>query len=115
MQSSTQGLQIAVNGTVDGLTKNVTLLEILNSSIVQKNASNNSYAEPGPKGPWTQIAAITPSISVTNNATATASAIDGTKTGTTLYAEVSVALTAPGIAKVSIGATADTLKFIAMS
>ena len=49
VQSSTQGLQIAVNGTVDGLTKNVTLLEILNSSIVQKNTSNNWYAEPGPR------------------------------------------------------------------
>jgi trimeric autotransporter adhesin len=115
VQSATQGLQIAVNGTVDAVTSNVTLLELLNGAIVQKNSSNYWYSEPGPNGPWTQISALTPSISVTRNATGGVSTIDGTKAGTLRYAGATIVLTAPGVAKVTIGATADTLKFIGMS
>ena len=59
VQSATQGLQISVNGTIDAVTSNVILLEMLNGSMVQENTSNNWYSEPGPSGPWAEIAAPT--------------------------------------------------------
>ena len=59
VQSATQGLQISVNGTIDAVTSNVILLEMLNGSMVQENTSNDWYSEPGPSGPWAQIAAPT--------------------------------------------------------
>jgi Ca-dependent carbohydrate-binding module xylan-binding/Cellulase (glycosyl hydrolase family 5) len=57
VQSASQGLQIAVNGTVDTTSANVVLLETLKGNIVQENSAGNWYSEPGAGGPWTQIAA----------------------------------------------------------
>ena len=57
VQSASRGLQIAVNGNVDPITANVVMLQTLNGSMVQQNASGNWYSEPGPQGPWAQIAA----------------------------------------------------------
>jgi hypothetical protein len=57
VQSATQGLQIAINGTVDTSTANVVLLETLNGNMVQENAAKNWYSEPGTGGAWAQIAA----------------------------------------------------------
>jgi hypothetical protein len=57
VQSATNGLQIAVNGTVDPITANVVLLETTGGKIVQENAAGNWYSIPGPGGAWTQIAA----------------------------------------------------------
>lgn len=54
--SANLGLQIAVNGTVDATTSNVKLLETLNGEMVQENILGHWYTEPGPSGPWTQIA-----------------------------------------------------------
>ena len=71
VQSASNGLQIAVNGTVDPATANVVLLEILGGKIVQENTAANWYSEPGPGGAWSQIAApvapppVTPPTSVT--------------------------------------------------
>jgi Ca-dependent carbohydrate-binding module xylan-binding/Cellulase (glycosyl hydrolase family 5) len=57
VQSATNGLQIAVNGTVDPITANVVLLETTGGKIEQENAAGNWYSIPGPGGAWTQIAA----------------------------------------------------------
>jgi hypothetical protein len=60
VQSASQGLQIAVNGTVDATTSSVILLKILGGNIVQENSAANWYSEPGPNGPWTQISPPVP-------------------------------------------------------
>lgn len=57
VQSTNQGLQIAVNGAIDTKTMFVVLLEKLGGNMVQKNTAGNWYSEPGPNGPWTAIAA----------------------------------------------------------
>ena len=57
VQSASNGLQIAVNGTVDTSTSNVVLLETLGGNIVQENTAGNWYSEPGPGGAWTQVTA----------------------------------------------------------
>jgi Ca-dependent carbohydrate-binding module xylan-binding len=56
VQSATNGLQIAVNGTVDAPTANVVLLETLNGAMVQENTAGNWYSETTPNDSWTQIA-----------------------------------------------------------
>ena len=60
VQSASNGLQIAVNGTVDATSANVALLETLGGKIVQENTAGNWYSEPGPTGPWSQITNPTP-------------------------------------------------------
>ncbi len=62
VQSASNGLQIAVNGTVDITTTNVVLLETLGGNIVQENTAGNWYSEPGPGSAWAQIAAPAPVI-----------------------------------------------------
>ncbi len=62
VQSTSSGLQIAVNGTVDPVTANVVLLETLGGNMVQENTSGNWYSEAGPTGSWAQIAAPAPVI-----------------------------------------------------
>jgi Ca-dependent carbohydrate-binding module xylan-binding len=57
VQSATNGLQIAVNGTVDPITANVVLLETTGGKIEQENAAGTWYTAPGPGGAWTAIAA----------------------------------------------------------
>jgi hypothetical protein len=56
VQSASNGLQIAVNGTVDPVTHSVVLLETLGGNMVQENTDGNWYSEPGPTGPWSQVA-----------------------------------------------------------
>ena len=56
VQSSSNGLQIAVNGTVDAITANVVLLETLNGAMVQENTAGNWSSETTPNNSWTQIA-----------------------------------------------------------
>ena len=56
VQSAANGLQIAVNGTVDPVTTNVVLLESLGGKIVQENSATNWYSETAPGAGWTQIA-----------------------------------------------------------
>ena len=60
VQSASQGLQIAVNGTVDTTTANVVLLETLKGNMVQENSAGNWYSEPGAGGSWTETAAPAP-------------------------------------------------------
>ncbi len=65
VQSASNALQIAVNGTVDQTTRNVVLLQISGGKIVQENAAGNWYSEPASGGTWTQIASplpVTPPI-----------------------------------------------------
>ncbi|HXA26921.1 MAG TPA: cellulase family glycosylhydrolase [Acetobacteraceae bacterium] len=64
VQSASNGLQIAVNGTVDQATRNVALLELNGGKIVQENANGNWYSEPAPGAGWTHIAApaVPPSV-----------------------------------------------------
>lgn len=113
VQSASEGLQIAVNGQVDAVTSNVVLLETLNGKIVQENTSGNWYSEPGANGPWSQIPA--PSIDVTVSKTGKASTLAGATVGTTQLDGATFVLTAPGVAKVALGATADKLQFLGMS
>ena len=79
VQSASQGLQTAINGTVDTTTANVVLLETLNGNMIQENTAGNWYSEPGTGGAWTQIAAPVappaPSASGTEITTASASPI----------------------------------------
>ena len=79
VQSASQGLQIAINGTVDTTTANVVLLETLNGNMIQENTAGNWYSEPGTGGAWTQIAAPVappaPSASGTEITTASAKPI----------------------------------------
>ena len=63
VQSASNGLQIAVNGTVDTPTANVVLLETLNGAMVQENSSGNWYSETTPNDSWTQIANPNPTVS----------------------------------------------------
>ena len=56
VQSASNSLQIAVNGTVDAPTANVVLLETLNGAMVQENSSGNWYSETTPNNSWKQIA-----------------------------------------------------------
>ena len=55
VQSTSSGLQIAVNGTVDTPTANVVLLETLNGAMVQENTAGNWYSETTPNDSWSQI------------------------------------------------------------
>jgi Ca2+-binding RTX toxin-like protein len=57
VQSASNGLQIACNGFVDPVTAQVVLLETLGGKIVQGNSYGDWFSEPGPTGPWSQIAA----------------------------------------------------------
>ena len=79
VQSASQGLQTAINGTVDTTTANVVLLETLNGNMIQENTAGNWSSEPGTGGAWTQIAAPVappaPSASGTEITTASASPI----------------------------------------
>jgi hypothetical protein len=111
--SASAGLQIAVNGIVDPVTADVVLLETLGGKIEQENSSGNWYTEPGPGGPWTQIAA--PAIGVTNTATNVTTTVSGAAVGTTAADGATFVLTAPGVATVTLGSTADTLSFIGLS
>jgi hypothetical protein len=52
--ASTKGLQIAVNGTVDAVTHNVTLLEYSGGKIYQENAAGQWYSESQPNDSWVQ-------------------------------------------------------------
>lgn len=113
VQSATQGLQIAANGTVDAVTSNVVRLELLDGAVVQQNTSGNWYSEPGASGPWSQIAAVTPEVDVTS--AVGAYAINGVKIATTTDAGTTVGLTASRVANAAIGATAVSLRFIAMA
>ncbi len=56
VQSASNGLQIAVSGTVDAPTANVVLLETLNGAMDQENSAGNWYSETTPNNSWTQIA-----------------------------------------------------------
>ena len=56
VQSASNGLQIAVSGTVDAPTANVVLLETLNGAMDQENSAGNWYSETTPNDSWTQIA-----------------------------------------------------------
>jgi hypothetical protein len=57
VQSASNGLQIAVNGTVDQSTGFVAQLTTVNGTMVQENTAGNWYSEPGASGPWSRIAA----------------------------------------------------------
>jgi len=111
--SSTQGLQIAVNGTVDTVTTQVLLLETLDGNMVQENSSGNWYSEPGPSGPWSQIAS--PSIHITNTRSGTTTAVDVAKTGTVTAGGATFVMTAPGVTRVSLGWTPDRIQFVGTS
>jgi hypothetical protein len=50
--SAANGLQIAVNGTVDVSTANVMLLETLNGAMFQENAAGGWWAESQPNDSW---------------------------------------------------------------
>ena len=56
VQSAANGLQIAVNGTVDTPTANVVLLETLNGAMVQENTAGIWYSETTPNDSWVQVA-----------------------------------------------------------
>jgi hypothetical protein len=79
VQSASKGLQIAVNGTVDPITANVVLLEILGGKVVQENTAGLWYSIAGPGAAWTLIAAPavppTPSPDGTDITTVAASPI----------------------------------------
>jgi hypothetical protein len=111
--SASEGLQIAVNGILDPITANVVLLETLGGKIEQENASGNWYAEPGAGGSWTQISP--PAIDVTNTATHAETTVSGATVGTTTADGATFVLTAPGVATVTLGSTADTLSFAGLS
>ena len=69
VQSTSRGLQIALNGTVDPVTQNVVILETLNGAMVQQNSAGNWYSESGPGVGWTQLSGnpnpVTPPLSLT--------------------------------------------------
>lgn len=113
VSSATNGLQIAVNGTVDAVTANVVLLEQLSGKIEQENTSGNWYVEPGPQGPWTQIAA--PSVKVTSSAGGKSTTVSAANTGTIVARSDTFALTEPGVAKVTLGLISNTLRFSGLS
>jgi hypothetical protein len=113
VQSASTGLQIAVNGVVDGVTSNVVLLETLNGSIVQENTSGNWYSEPGKSGPWKQIAA--PEIDITFGRHAKTAVVSGVTVGTTSAAGDTFVITAAGVAQVTLGGTAQTMTFTGLS
>ena len=74
VQSASNGLQIAVNGTVDAPTANIVLLETLNGAMVQENSSGNWYSETTPNDSWTQIANPNPTPSSNGTKITSASA-----------------------------------------
>jgi parallel beta-helix repeat protein len=61
LQSASQGLQIAVNGTVDPVTADVVLLQNVNGAMVQENSFGNWYSEMVPTSSWIQIPNPNPS------------------------------------------------------
>jgi Cellulase (glycosyl hydrolase family 5) len=63
VQSASNGLQVAVNGTVDAPTANVVLLETLKGAMIQENSSGNWYSETTPNDSWAQIANPAPVVS----------------------------------------------------
>ena len=71
VQSSSNGLQIAVNGVVDPITANVVLLETLNGAMVQETTSGNWYSETKPNDSWIQIANPNPTPTPTTTPTPT--------------------------------------------
>jgi hypothetical protein len=79
VQSASNGLQIAINGTVDAITANVVLLETLNGAMVQENASGNWYSETQPNDSWVQIANPNPTPAPTPSPTPTSDPRDPTQ------------------------------------
>jgi hypothetical protein len=113
VQSASSGLQIAVNGTVDSTTGHVVLLETLNGNIEQENTRGSWYEKSTPSASWTQIAA--PTVNVTAAPTNVTTAVSAAKVGTTSADGGTFVMTAPGVAEVTLGTTADTLKFVGLS
>ena len=113
VQSASSGLQIAVDGIVDPITANVVLLETLNGNMVQENTAGFWYTESGPTGTWKNIPP--PTIDVTNTGTGATTAVSGVTIATTKADGATFVLTAPGVAAVTLGTTAVTLKFTTLS
>jgi Cellulase (glycosyl hydrolase family 5) len=74
VQSASNGLQVAVNGTVDGPTANVVLLETLKGAMIQENSGGAWYSETTPNDSWTQIANPNPTPSPNGTSIISASA-----------------------------------------
>jgi hypothetical protein len=113
VQSASNGLQIAVNGVTDTITSNVVLLENLDGVMKQENSSGLWFSESGPGGPWINVPA--PTIGVTIAATGVTTTLSAAKTGNTTIAGATFVLTTPGAASVTLGSTAETIKFIGLS
>jgi len=113
VQSASSGLQIAVNGIVETVTSNVVLLETLDGNMVQENTSGNWYSETGPNGLWNQISP--PTVHVTASKSGKAYTVSGATVGTSSVAGATFVLTAPGVAKVTLGSTADKMQFVGLS
>jgi hypothetical protein len=121
VQSASNGMQIAVNGTVDMTTANVVLLETLGGNLVQENTSGNWYSEPGSGSAWAQITAPTPAT-VAPAPPAPITTGSGSDTGPVSFpisdgAAASVGgetfvLTSGSAATVTLGTGASRIKFI---
>ncbi|MGD0108660.1 MAG: hypothetical protein ABSC06_32165, partial [Rhodopila sp.] len=114
----TAGGQVAVNGVADTTTKGVTELDYTKGLVWQENSNDMWWSKTSPSDTWAPAAGtVTPpvSISVTNAATAAVTTIDATKVQSTTDDGATFNLSAPGVATVTLGTTADQLAFVAMS
>jgi hypothetical protein len=110
--------QVAVNGVADTTTSGVAELDYTKGLIWQENASSLWWSKTAPGAAWGPAAGTTTapiSITVTNTATAAVTTIDATKVHNETDYGATFSLTAPGAAKVTLGATSETLAFAHMS
>jgi ribosome-associated protein YbcJ (S4-like RNA binding protein) len=114
----TAGGQVAVNGVTDTTTANVIELDYTKGLVWQENTSNLWWSKTSPGATWGPTGGTaTPPISITatNQATAAVTTIDATKVQSVTDYGATFVLTAPGVAKVTLGVTSDKLVFAAMS
>jgi hypothetical protein len=110
--------QVAVNGVADTTTGGVVELDYTKGLIWCENTKSLWWSKTAPSAAWgprdgTATAPI--SITVTNQATAAVTKIDATKVHNETDYGATFSLTAPGVAKVTLGITAEKLSFASMS
>jgi hypothetical protein len=110
--------QVAVNGVADTTTGGVVELDYTKGLVWCENTKSMWWSKTAPSAAWgphdgTATAPI--SITVTNQATAAVTKIDATKVHNETDYGATISLTAPGVAKVTLGITAEKLSFASMS
>jgi hypothetical protein len=108
--------KVAVNGTIDPTTANVTELAYVKGKIWQQNTAARWWAKSVPADAWAPDpgTAVAP-INVTVTAGSQTRVADATLAHSETQFGASINLTAPGVARIVLGSTATRMSFTSMS